>query len=968
MAIPTNCKRLAEVDFPIVAVSNYSAKEKDIKTGSFASVHVWWARRPLAACRAMNFACMVPDPQDKNCPTDLRKKIADALDKLEYPVDGQKNFHSNFSGNNSNGDLSLSRNRPKSLRRRLLKFIGEYSSWDKKMSIPHTVCARSIISACHDGSPSLLDSFAGGGSIPIEGQRIGMKAYASDINPIPLMLNRFQLIQHEQLTDEKIVEVEAELEKIISIMKQEIGHLYPVRSDDEKPIGYLSARTIKCEGANCGVDFPLLSSGWAVKTKNKKIAYSYNLSSSGLLEVNLTSDLTNKTIVENTVNRGNATCPICNHTTSVDSVRRQLKKRRGGTKDSLLLAIITTPNKGKGREYHQPNPLDYQDIINANLMLDQYISNPHTSKYLPNEKMVGHSRYLTPPMYGMENWSDIYSARHALSLLISIREVNKIKDPLVKMILAMTVSKFSDRNSSLCAWSPPNEKFLPTFKSHRIQMTWDFYEPRPFGEGGSNLRTTLLNILRGIRAAKLPFHDPLGVVQYGDATDHFLPDNVIDLWATDPPYYDSVPYSDISNYFVNILKRMFDDVILEGSRAPRENEVVMDKTLTKSGDKKTNEWYEKMVEKALSEGSRVTKQDGIGYWVYAHKSTEGWSTVLKGIVNSGWKVTGSWPISTERKTRFRAQNSAALSTSVHIVMRPRLSKETGEWVDILNKLPGILSEWLTRMKNSGVMGADAIYSCIGPAMELFSKYESVERASGEQITIDEYLQFVWDTVADEAVKIINPDADQSSAEPDARFAMMAVWTLRQSNDIETEGTDISNKSVDVNVDEKPSKLTLPFDTASMLARGIGAVIEELEKTQVISVKGNTVKLLSAEERRHYLLGSDSFDSKRVDTKESGIQMKLGESFDDAKLRNIDSNIKKGLIDMPLRKSHLDKLQQAMLLHADGNSLALESHLRQNIGDNPAFWQLANTLNTLYPEGSWERSKVEGVIARYQSLR
>ena len=972
MAIPVDCKRLVEVDFPMVAVSAASVREKDIKSGAFSTIHNWWARRPLAACRAMNLTCMIPDPADGNCPTELRRVIATALDELERAPHGEQKKLQVAKGTwevDDDGDLSASRNRPKSLRRRLLSFIGVYSRWDMKMSEAHTKCARSIIIGCHDGNPNLLDSFAGGGSIPIEGQRVGMKAYASDINPIPILLNRLQLELLPEITSNIIEDTKDIAAEINNKLENALSDLYPITKQNETPIGYLCARMITCEGINCGISFPLLSSPWVVKSKKQRICYSFE-KSGGSVKVGLIDNPSDDEIPIKTCNKFNAHCPICNHITPSKSVSRQLSLRNGGALESKLLVVISSSNNVSGRIFSLPKENDIEARNYANEKLRNFLSeNPKFQ--MPKEKLPPQgSLGIRIQRYGMNNWGDIYSPRQALTNLLLSKFVSEIEPPLVKLILAFSASKFSNRNSTLCLWSPPNLKFVGAFSSHRLQMTADFYECRPFNGGqglGSNFLTTFINVLRGIEAARTPKGGVLGNSTYGDATNHFMPDASIDIWATDPPYYDSVPYSDISNYFVIWLKRMIPDLVLEGEISPKSRELVMDKSAVADG-KKDSVWYESSVERALTEGCRLTKSDGIAYWVYAHKSTEGWSTVLKGIVKSGWKVTGSWPISTERQSRFRAQNSAALSTSVHIVMRPRPDDAgVGEWSDILNTLPKKLDVWLSRMDASGVMGADAIYSCIGPAMELFSKYDSVERASGEEVSIDEYLQYVWDTVADEAVKLLNPGSEQSTAEPDARFSMMAIWTLRQSANVDY----ISGETLDeeeIEVAAEPSKLTIPFDTASLLARGIGAVIEDLEKNEVIDVKGSNVKILSPEDRRHYLLGVTNGGSKVQQKSSSSIQMKLGESSEEAEARVDVETKQKGLIEMPKRDSQLDKLHQAMLLHADGNSVALEAHLRDNIGDNTAVWQLAQTLNTLYPEGSWERSKIEGVIARHKSLR
>lgn len=592
------------------------------------------------------------------------------------------------------------------------------------------------------------------------------------------------------------------------------------------------------------------------------------------------------------------------------------------------------------------------------------------SSFIPKEEMVGNSRYLTPPLYGTKTWADIYTPRQLLTQAILAKEISEIKNPSVKLIMALTVSKFADRNSSMCIWSPSTEWFLRCFGIQTIQMTWDFYEPRPYGKLGSNWNTTFINVVRGINAARVPDGAPEGHSNFADAQNHPMLDDQIDLWATDPPYYDSVPYADISNYFVVWLKRMLPEITLENGYAPREKEVVMDGTLTKSGEIKNADWYEDHVGAALKEGRRVTKDNGIAYWIYAHKSTEGWSTVLKGIINAGWKVTGSWPISTERATRLRAQRSAALETSVHIVMRPREENAgIGDWADILGELPGRINSWLQRLTSDGIYGADAIFACIGPAMELYSRWNRVEKADGTDVPIDDYLKIVWDTVATEAMKIIDPTISNSNVEDDARFSMMVLWTLRQSqgafDEHELHELESSKK------ESKPNSSDIPFDTASLLARGIGSDIDKLKDQNIIEMKKKQNKkfvcLLSPAERRHYLLGISNGNPKAEIMDEKGVQLKLGEDLTAAKMRQKNEKVQKVFVEIPRRESVLDQLHQAMLLHSDGNTAALDNLIKDVIGNNQMSWKLAQTFNTLYPEGSWERSKIEGVIDRYKSI-
>jgi len=975
MSIPKECKRLAEVDFPLVMVSKYSRIEKEIKTGSFASIHIWWARRPLSACRAMNLACLLPDPSDSNCPTELRKIIATSLDKFDrQPSETQSRLGVEGVGwgSKDDGKLSEQRNKPYNLKKRLMKFIGEYANWNLRNNIHWTNCAREMVVGCNDGNPILLDPFAGGGSIPLEGIRIGAESYATDINPIPILLNRLQLEFIPYMSEKTLEKVEREVDNINQILKNELNKFYPVpdiNKSNEEIIGYLCARTIQCEGVGCGLRYPLVSSPWVVNSDNHKICYTFSDSGHKEVAIGLKANPNKDEIPDRTVDDGNATCPICGHKTAVASVRRQIQNNEGGARYSKILAVISTPIVGSGRIFRLPTQEEIVARDNAALYLDKLLlKNPNL---VPNDELPPKgSLGFRIQGYGMRYWKEIYTPRQLLTQIIIEREILKVKEKDIKLILALVASKFTNKNTSLSIWNPGKEKFLGCFAIHTVQMTWDFFEAYPYGNGGYNWKTTYLNIQRGIEAAKIPSGSPPGHALYADAKNHPMLDGYIDIWATDPPYYDSVPYSGISDYFIIWLKRIINDLNLENGLSPKKDEVVMDGSLTNSGEEKNEEWYDNNVEKVLREGIRVTKSTGIAYWVYAHKSTQGWSSVLRGIINAGWKVTGSWPISTERAMRLRAQRSAALETSIHIVMRPREKNAgIGDWADILGELPIRINNWLQRLTSEGIYGADAIFACIGPSMELFSKWDSVEKADGTRVLIDDFLKIVWDTVATEAIKIIDPSASNSNLEDDARFSMVVLWTLRQSR--ENPNGDTTDEGETSRKEQKPSSSDLPFDTASLLARGIGASIEKLVDQNVIvmSKKQNSkyVSLLSPFDRRHYLLNVTNGKMNNEATIEKSIQLKIGESIDSAQLRQKAENTHKNVVDIPKRDSTLDRLHQAMLLFADGNTNALDRLIKDVIGDNQTAWQLAQTLDTLYPEGSWERSKIEGVIDRYKSI-
>ena len=255
-------------------------------------------------------------------------------------------------------------------------------------------------------------------------------------------------------------------------------------------------------------------------------------------------------------------------------------------------------------------------------------------------------------------------------------------------------------------------------------------------------------------------------------------------------------------------------------------------------------------------------------------------------------------------------------------------------------------------------------------MELYSRYDSVERVDGTVVTISEFLEVLWNTVASEALKILDPTGGSGSVEPDARFALMVLWTLRQSRLVDLVSGDVLDEDAQGGkADVKPTDSALQFDTARLLSQAIGADLDEMEKTGLLQRNKKSgsvfIKLLSPANRRHKLLGQSGGESTNTDTDES-TQLKLGESVEEARTR-AKKEVEAKKTDLPVMDTRLDRLHQAMLLHSDGNTVALDHLLNDVISGEPTTWQLANTLNSLYPQGSWERSKIEGVIARNAAL-
>jgi len=235
-----------------------------------------------------------------------------------------------------------------------------------------------------------------------------------------------------------------------------------------------------------------------------------------------------------------------------------------------------------------------------------------------------------------------------------------------------------------------------------------------------------------------------------------------------------------------LLRDVFDSL---NPLTPKTREAVQDETKRDDGRPKDRAWFEQTMAKAFTEGRRVLSEDGVGSVVFAHKTTEGWEALLSGMIRGGWTITGSWPIATEMGSRLRARESAALATSVHLICRPRPDDApVGDWGDVLRELPMRVVDWMERLQNEGVRGADLVFACIGPALEIFSRYTKVETAEGSEVKLDEYLAKVWEVVGRSALAQVLGTADATSrngaagaVEEDARLTALFLWTLQAAN-------------------------------------------------------------------------------------------------------------------------------------------------------------------------------------------
>lgn len=964
-------KRLIEVDLPIKRISAHARREKSIRHGHISTLHIWWARRPLAACRAVLCASLWIDPVDELCPDEFRQFAKEKMLKWATEKTNLMSGESlkNFQKIQKNPEII---NNNLVLRNALLDFIADFSNWDNSTVKEYLDLSRELTQVAHESlggipetKPLVVDPFAGGGSIPLEALRVGADAFASDLNPLPVLLNKVNLEFIPKYGSSLYKEIKEIGELVKKESEKELNEFYPNNNLDNPIVAYLWARTINCEGPGCGLRIPLIRSLNLAQKGNKSVNLKL-IKVNNNLKINIEHG---EKINGGTVKKGSLICPICNYTTPVSNVRKQLKDEEGGANTSTLLAIVCRSKNGK--TYREPSEQDLKIIEEIN-------SKFKNKEIIPKIELPLMSGVFNVPIYGINRWDLLFSYRQLITADIISRNINKVFNSVdcdletkkaLKVILFLALGKYLDFRSTLCGWISKGEKIGHTFGRQALGMIFDWTEGVPFGDiSGSWDRciSYILEYVENIDSLNLKE----GNVEQSPAQNHPLPDDSVQIFFSDPPYYNAVPYADLSDFFYIWLKKGLSEdfhKLFENNTSPKDQEICeMSGWDSKRYANKDSKWYEEMMGKAMSESCRILTTDGIGVVVFAHKSTKGWEAQLKAMVDAGWIITASWAIDTERAGRLRAMNSAALASSVHLVCRKRENNNNvGDWRDVLQELPKRIHEWMPRLAEEGVVGADAIFACLGPALEIFSQYSSVEKANGEEVTLGEYLEQVWAAVAKEGLNMVFSGADTSAFEPDARLTAMWLWTIGASNDSDIAQDEESED------DEEESKTTvsggfkLEYDAARKIAQGLGAHLEQLGN--LIAVKGAEARLLPVSERATYLFGKDQGTNSEV--KKKKVVKKQIDMFQTLEEAEIEEETKKDISGaFKAGKTILDKVHQSMILFAAGKGDTMKRFLvDEGVGSDERFWKLAQSLSALYPSGTDEKRWVDGVLARKKGL-
>lgn len=987
--IPRECKRLAEVDFPVAKVSAHSAREKSIRHGHPCTLHLWWARRPLAACRAMLMALLLPDPCDPDCPAEFKRQARRLLAGM--PNCGK-----------TTGDAAL--------RTALLSFIADFANWDNSAKPAYLDCARGLVRAAHGEEPPLVvDPFAGGGSIPLEALRLGCDAFASDLNPVACLILKVLLEDIPRHGPALADELRRVGKQIKEAAEKELAEFYPPDPDGAQPIAYLWARTVRCESPKCGGEIPLVRSFWLCKKANRKRALRYGvIRPRGTLprvEPEIFEPKRDSEVPAGTVSRAKAKCLCCGTVLAPERVRAQLHAQRGGADvifdeegrragGARLLAVVTLSDERQGRQYRLPRASDYAAVFEAAEALGKATAQPLSNGFsaIPDEPLppVGTLGFRVQ-RYGMLKWGDLFTARQKLALLVIAKHVRDLPgaEPVsrvTKRLLVFCINKLADLSNGCCRWEPVAECPRQLFARQAIPIVWDPSEGVPIGESSGSFEVMvdrLAYVLDEIGNDWLA-----GQVSQRDARNSNLPTEAASVWFTDPPYYDAIPYADLSDFFFVWLRRIlktdasFSRFCDGQALTPKTAEIVQDETkFTADGTVKDRSFFEAGVAAAFSEGRRVLASSGIGSVVFAHKTTEGWEALISGMLFGGWTVTGSWPITTEMGSRLRARESAALSASVHLICRPRPKDAgVGGWEDILRDLPKRIGDWMERLSGEGIRGADLVFSCIGPALELFSRYEHVETAEGRDVKLAEFLEKIWEVVGRSALQQVLGTAEaraRNSAagalEEDARLTALFLWTLqstaRQNGTGEEQGeeTEEAEESEEETGGKAKRGFALIYDVARRFAQPLGIHLEDWEG-RIIEIEKGVVRLIPVLERSGKLLGPEGAQAMAQAIERSrAIEPQLllfpeqvtgGTGFQPVEGR---PTRRTGKMPVPLPATTLDRVHAAMLLQASGHAAALRALLKTETERSPDFLRLANALSALYPKDSEEKRLLDAML-------
>ena len=802
--VNTPRRKLIEVALPLEAINREAAREKSIRHGHPSTLHLWWARRPLAACRAVLFAQLVDDP---------------SAHPDRFPTDEAQEHE----------------------RQRLFRLIERLVPWEATQDEKVLNEAREEIrQSCGDNLPEVLDPFCGGGSIPLEAQRLGLVAHGSDLNPVAVLITKALIELPARFADQPPVHprdgdgrlaiqswhgaqgLAEDVRYYGAWMREEaqrrIGHLYPPATlpDGRKAtvIAWIWARTVTCPNPACRATMPLVRSFWLGKKKGKE-TWVRPVVEGGSVRFEIGYGASGPPI-DGTVGRTGATCLVCNTPVPLAHVRAEGKAGRMGAQ---LMAIVAEGDRQ--RIYLPPDPEHEKAAV------------------VPRPDNVPDAEVPTPshdvdrlPMYGMNQWSDAFTNRQLTALatlsqligevggLLIAHQAEPFYSEAVMTYLALAIDRVADRNSTISGWdsSTKMEAIRNTFGRQAIQMTWDFAEGQPFGGSSGNLSDAITAIAAVIQRCPA---DPISAVDQRDARDPLtFPGLAV---STDPPYYDNVGYADLSDFFYVWLRQSLAPIypqLFSTMATPKGAELIANPY--RHADRgHAKRFFESGFEQVFTHLCRTIDRAFPLTVFYAFKQSEsdasgvastGWETMLGGLLRSGLAVTATWPMRTELGNRMLSSGTNALASSVVLVCRPR--SETAGITDrrgFLAALHAELPQALRELQQGNIAPVDLAQAAIGPGMAVFSRYAKVVEPAGEAMPVRS------------ALGLINQVLDEVLAEQEGEFDADTRFAIKW---FEQYGFDEAG-----------------YDPAEGLARAMNVSVKGLEDASILVARGGRVRLL-----------------------------------------------------------------------------------------------------------------------------